>query len=175
MSAQGDKLRKRPDEDFSTRRTAEDELMRGDRGVGMTGDGSPGGSGAGGGVENAGSGSMLIDDADEAVRGEDLAAASARNERAGEETARSASTKADREPDVSDERGTTSGTDREGEDHNGPSGGSWQHNDVSFTGRRRASDSGENDNAREGYEDEGGSRDAEGARGESSGSLPGYG
>ena len=48
MSAQDDKFRNRPGEDTSTRRTAEEELMRGDRGVGQTGDGTPGGSGAAG-------------------------------------------------------------------------------------------------------------------------------
>lgn len=67
MTAQGDKFRNRPDEDPSTRRTAEDELMRGardaqgerrtrfDRGIGETASQS---------LANENTGSLLLNEAD---------------------------------------------------------------------------------------------------------------
>ncbi len=194
MSAQGDKYRNRPEEDLTTRRTAEDELMRGDRGetqnrdgaedrddsqgrglqdrgVGQTGEGSSGGSGtAGGGMENEGTGSLLVGDAggqgqnsrDEGRTGED-------------DDAGSGSTKGGREPGVSGQRGMTGGLEKEGEGHSGPiRSGSGKPSTKEGRPGNQAADGNDEDNAREGYEDHGGSRDADGTRGESSGSRPGY-
>ena len=181
MSAQGDKFRSRPEEDPSTRRTAEDELMRGDRGVGKTGGGSAGGSGtAGGGLENEGSGSLLIDEADSAATDDDRAPSDAQSE---DEGTGSGSTKGGREPGVSGQRGMTGGMEKEGEGHSGPirSGsaggggqGGAQRETQPATEQDRAADGEQDENAREGYEDHGSSRDVDGTQGESSGSRPGY-
>ncbi len=168
MSAQGDKYGNRPQEDPSTRRTAEDELMRGDRGVGPTGDGSAGGSGTGGGgLENEGTGSLLVNDA--GGRGTDDRDGDAPGEGEG-----SGSTKEGRAPGVSGKRGMTGGLEKEGEGHSGPIRSGSGRKSQAPTEQDRAADDNSEDNAREGYEDHGGSRDADGTQGESSGSRPGY-
>lgn len=170
MSAQGDKFRNRPEEDLTTRRTAEDEIMRGDRGVGRTGDGSSGGSGtAGGGMENEGTGSLLVDDAGEAESEGEQDKQSQPGDAASDEGKGSGSTKGGNAPGVSGKRGVSGGTEKEGEGHSGPI-----RSDSGSSEQDRAATDNEDDNAREGYEDQGGSRDDDGSRGESSGSRPGY-
>ena len=173
---QDKKYRNRPEEDLSTRRTAEEELMRGDRGTGESGGGSSGGSGtAGQGVENEGTGSLLVNDADAKVRDEEPGAGG--GEAHGGEAARDAgsgSTKGGREPGVSGKRGMTGGLEKEGEGHSGPIRSGSKRDDPPDTEQDRAADGDEDTNAREGYEDHGGSRDDDGTRGESSGSRPGY-
>lgn len=180
MSAQGDKQRNRPEEDPSTRRTAEDEIMRGDRGaadrgVGRTGGGSSGGSGtAGGGIENEGTGSLLTNDAEHAEgagwehepSGDDKADAA--------EESGSGSTQGGKAPGVSGRRGMTGGTEKEGEGHSGPIRSGHGREAPARTEQDRAADGDEDTNAREGYEDQGSSRDADGTQGQSSGSRPGY-
>lgn len=175
MSAQGEKYRNRPDEDLSTRRTAEDEMMRPDRGalkdrgVGQTGEGAPGGSGTGGGgLENEGTGSLLVNDAGGERRENE--------QRQGDqdEVEGSGSTKEGRADGVSGQRGMTGGLEKEGEGHSGPIRSGSSREKQPATEQDRASDDNEEDNAREGYEDHGGSRDADGTKGESSGSRPGY-
>jgi hypothetical protein len=168
VSAQGDKYRNRPEEDQSTRRTAEDELMRGDRGVGQTGGGEAGGSGtAGRGIENEGSGSLLIENAETSGADDDR---TSRKDEPQDAEAGSGSTKGGREPGVSGKRGMTGGLEKEGEGHSGPirSGtGSGRQQDRAASGESE-------ENARDGYEDHGSSRDEDGTQGESSGSRPGY-
>ncbi|MGE5601751.1 MAG: hypothetical protein ACM30E_01795 [Nitrososphaerales archaeon] len=179
MSAQESKYRNRPEEDQSTRRTAEDELMRpgrGDRGVGMTGDGSTGGSGTGGGgLENEGTGSLLVNDAGDSDREGDQDATGTQGSQAEDADrnaqAGSGSTKGGKEPGVSGRRGMSSGLEKEGEGHSGPI---QSGSNRPATEQDRASDGEADQNAREGYEDHGGSRDADGTQGESSGSRPGY-
>jgi hypothetical protein len=151
MSGQGEGFRNRPEEDLTTRRTAEDELMRGDhgdrgdRGVGRTGDGSAGGSGtAGGGLENEGSGSLLISEADDAATEND-------------------GTTSDM-PTGDEGAGSRSGVQK----------GGAQRQTQPATKQDKAAGGEEDENAREGYEDQGSSRDADGTQGESSGSRPGY-
>lgn len=182
MTAQGDKFRNRPEEDLTTRRTAEDELMRGDRpkgdrGVGQTGGGSGGGSGtAGGGVENEGTGSLLVDeqDAEQIDRPNHDDGGASNEEGAPQDRSGSGegsgSTQGGRTPGVSGQRGVSSPLEKEGQGHSGPirSGG------EPATEQDRAAGGSSEDNAREGYEDHGGSRDDEGTKGESSGSRPGY-
>jgi hypothetical protein len=75
---------------------------------------------------------------------------------------------------VSGERGMTGGLEREGEGNSGPirSGSSKGERVPSEQDRAAAGDP--DDNARDGYEDHGGSRDEDGTKGESSGSRPGY-
>lgn len=171
MSEEENKFRNRPGEDLTTRRTAEDELMRGDRGVGQSGDGSSGGSGtAGGGIENEGTGSLLVNDAGKTVRDEDQAAQT--GERG--ESEGSGSTKGGTEPGVSGHRGMTGGLEKEGEGHSGPIRSGSKRQEPPATEQDRAAAGEEDTNAREGYEDQGGSRDEDGTRGESSGSRPGY-
>lgn len=180
MSAQGEKYRNRPEEDPSTRRTAEDAMMqsgqpdrpdrpdqadRHDPGVGKTGGGSTGGSGtAGGGMENEGTGSLLVEDAGSEHRERDESS----------DDAGSGSTKGGRAPGVSGKRGMTGGMEKEGEGHSGPiRSGANRGNDPDAE-RDRAAAGNQEDNAREGYEDHGSSRDSDGTHGESSGSRPGY-
>lgn len=176
MSAQGDKFRNRPEEDLTTRRTAEDELMRGDRpvgdrGVGQTGGGAAGGSGtAGGGMENEGTGSLLVDDAEQVDRPNHDDAAMDDDQARGGSGQGSGSTKGGSAPGVSGKRGMGSPTEKEGAGHSGP----IRSGDQAATEQDRAADGNENENAREGYEDHGSSRDADGTQGESSGSRPGY-
>lgn len=179
MSAQGDKFRNRPEEDLTTRRTAEDEIMRGDRpdrdrGVGKTGGGTAGGSGTGGrGMENEGTGSLLVDGDDEHEGRQDDRSGDAQDEGGG-----SGSTKGGSAPGVSGKRGMSGPTEKEGEGHSGPihsgSGSKSKEGKRPATEQDRASAGNEGDNAREGYEDQGGSHDADGTQGESSGSRPGY-
>ncbi len=178
MSAQGDKFRNRPEEDLTTRRTAEEELMRGDRGVGQTGDGASGGSGtAGGGMENEGTGSLLVERADE-VAHPSADDDSVRDVPGNDEDEGSGSTQGGRTPGVSGRRGMSSPLEKEGEGHSGPIRSGSPRRDASPAERDRAAggaSSGEaDDNAREGYEDHGSSRDSDGTQGESSGSRPGY-
>ena len=72
---------------------------------------------------------------------------------------------------------------KEGEGHSGPirswsagggGQGGAQRQTQPATEQDRAADGEQDDNAREGYEDHGSSRDADGTQGESSGSRPGY-
>lgn len=166
MSAQGDKFRNRPEEDLTTRRTAEDELMRGDRGARKTGDGTSGGSGtAGGGIENEGTGSLLLENPGREDRERDESV---------DDSAGSGSTKGGQAPGVSGKRGMTGGMEKEGEGHSGPIRSGSSREGQPATEQDRAASGNEEDNAREGYEDHGSSRDEDGTQGESSGSRPGY-
>jgi hypothetical protein len=179
LSAQGDKFRNRPEEDLTTRRTAEDEIMRGDRpdrdrGVGKTGGGTSGGSGTGGrGMENEGTGSLLVDSDEERDARQDDGSDDGDDEGRG-----SGSTKGGSAPGVSGKRGMSSPTEKEGEGHSGPissgSGSKTNQGKRPATEQDRASAGEPDDNAREGYEDHGSSHDADGTQGESSGSRPGY-
>lgn len=171
MSAEGNKYRNRPEEDQSTRRTAEDEIMRGDRGAGESGDGTTGGSGtAGGGMENEGTGSLLVNDADTKARNEDRGASQDDAEKA----QGSGSTKGGQAPGVSGRRGMSGGLEKEGEGHSGPIRSGSERHEPPDTEQDRAADGDEDSNAREGYEDHGSSRDDDGTSGQSSGSRPGY-
>jgi hypothetical protein len=120
-------------------------------------------------MENEGTGSLLVNDADDTAAEEQGAEGETRRHGDGEG---SGSTKGGSAPGVSGKRGMTGGLEREGEGHSGPiRSGSGRQRAPSE--QDRAAD-GEQDNAREGYEDHGSSRDEDGTQGESSGSRPGY-
>jgi hypothetical protein len=205
VSAEGEKFRNRPEEDLSTRRTAEGEFERGgdpdaarkdlrDKGVHATrtGDEAAGGSGtAGRGLENEGTGSLLVEEGREEPAAGQGGSGTSESERTGsggsvfsEESKGSGSTRGGTEPGVSGRRGMTGGLEREGEGHSGPIRSGSKRDEQAGTQREEASPSeafegdasaGEpGENAREGYEDHGGSRDEDGTKGESSGSRPGY-
>jgi len=136
------------------------------------------GSGVDGrGIENEGTGSLRIPKKNEKGQkdrpSEDFDQASERTGEDGsvfgEETKGSGSTRGGTKPGVSGKRGMTGGTEKEGEGHSGPIRSGSRREEAPETEQDR-----EEGGAREGYEDQGGSRADDGTSGESSGSRPGY-
>jgi hypothetical protein len=122
-------------------------------------------------MENEGTGSLLLD----ADKSEDQGAEAGQSQDDAplDEDKGSGSTKGGSAPGVRGKRGMTGGAEKEGEGHSSPirSGSRSTEQDRAADGNEAG---GAGDNAREGYEDHGSSRDDDGTQGESSGSRPGY-